>query len=377
MTTLLTTDADFLAAERQLVELRAEREALSPSVKTLDDEKRLINPLSDRIWTLYDQITLSPPVSLVSALVKLRLLSDPDIGLAAGEGENDVASVQQVLGLVERVAGGDDAILTLFRQWREAVSVANNQEPETDEEGQPAHDRVYALEHQIYDTPAMGAAGLAVKAYMLACDGQTDEFKPDYGPGGLLTLDKHATKSVIEDAVRIAPELAPLVGNILSTPTQRPEISRQEKLATSGPGGDAAPTTAKAQRSDPLAAAISEALALRLLSRYRDARGAVEDYGGEMSALPDAPSFAEIEERYTKLVRQEVLGMKPETASAELRFLDLVEAIIADRLSPHEAPVASDEEDLSCALQLVQWVRNRANSRDLAEGLAEWREAQQ
>jgi cell division protein FtsB len=39
MATLLTTDADFLAAERQLVELRAEREALSPSVKTLDDEK--------------------------------------------------------------------------------------------------------------------------------------------------------------------------------------------------------------------------------------------------------------------------------------------------------------------------------------------------
>jgi hypothetical protein len=59
-----------------------------------------------------------------------------------------------------------------------------------------------------------------------------------------------------------------------------------------------------------------------------------------------------------------------------LRYLDLVEAIIADRLSPHEAPVASDEEDLGCALQMVQWVRNRANARDVAEFVAEWRAAE-
>jgi hypothetical protein len=53
----------------------------------------------------------------------------------------------------------------------------------------------------------------------------------------------------------------------------------------------------------------------------------------------------------------------------------LVEAIIADRLSPHDAPITSDEEDLGCALQMVQWVRNQANARDVAEGLAEWQAA--
>jgi hypothetical protein len=108
--TLLTTDAEFLAAEREIAELRTKREALSPGIKTLADEERLRKPLSDRLWALYDQITLSPPVSLTSVAVKLRLLADPDLGLENNEGENDIASLRQVLGLVERVAGSDDAI---------------------------------------------------------------------------------------------------------------------------------------------------------------------------------------------------------------------------------------------------------------------------
>jgi len=57
------------------------------------------------MWALYDQITLSPPVSLVSVAVKLRLLADPDIGLENNEGMNDVASLRQALGLIERAAG--------------------------------------------------------------------------------------------------------------------------------------------------------------------------------------------------------------------------------------------------------------------------------
>ena len=57
------------------------------------------------MWALYDQITSSPPVSLVSAAVKLRLLADPDIGLENNEGMNDVASLRQALGLIERAAG--------------------------------------------------------------------------------------------------------------------------------------------------------------------------------------------------------------------------------------------------------------------------------
>jgi hypothetical protein len=108
MIALLITDADFLAAEREIAEFRAEREALSPSIITAADEERLDKPLSKRMWALYDQITVSPPVSLVSAAIKLRLLTDPELGLELNEGINDVASLRQVLGLVERIAGGDD-----------------------------------------------------------------------------------------------------------------------------------------------------------------------------------------------------------------------------------------------------------------------------
>src|ERR1700719_1701497 len=116
-TTLLTTDADFLAAERGIAELRSERDALD--IKTLADEERLDKPLSDRMWSLYDQITLSPPVSLVSAMVKLRLLADPDLGLENNEGINDVASLRQALALVERVAGdGDGELLALIAKYQ-------------------------------------------------------------------------------------------------------------------------------------------------------------------------------------------------------------------------------------------------------------------
>jgi hypothetical protein len=31
------------------------------------------------------------------------------------------------------------------------------------------------------------------------------------------------------------------------------------------------------------------------------------------------------------------------------------------------------EEDLNCALQMLKWVQKRANSRDMAEGIAEER----
>jgi hypothetical protein len=176
-------DAGLVEADRRFQELRRRSDALY-EVIAIDDAqteeeiiKGIIDPVRNRLWDFIEQ---TPPVGPPGAAVKLRLLTDPGIGLSADEtSEGEATCLQQVAEFVER----------------------------------------------------------------------------QVGPGA---------------AVRTSAE--------------------------------------KAQRSDPLAAAISEALALRLLSRYRDARGAVEDYGGAVSALPDAPSFAEIEERYTNLVRQEVLG---------------------------------------------------------------------
>jgi hypothetical protein len=216
---LFATDTDFLAAERELAKVRAQREALSPQINTLADEKRLDKPLTDRLWALYDQIAKSPPVSLTSAAVKLRLLTDPDIGIEQNEGENDVASLRQVFELVERVAS-DDAILSLFRQWIEV------QRAESDAEGTV----IPGIEHAIFDTPAQGAVGFAVKVYLAvfyegrpgrggdlaalpALDPESDG-NPEY------RLDTHCTLSMMRDAARFVPEITalaePLIGRAQS-----------------------------------------------------------------------------------------------------------------------------------------------------------------
>jgi hypothetical protein len=213
MTTLLSTDADFLAAEREIAEVRAERDALD--IKTLADAERLDKPLSKRMWALYDQIALSPPVSLTSAAVKLRLLADPDLGLENNEGINDVASLRQALGLVERVAN-DDAILSLFRQWIEARKSWDS--PEFD----AAVVRICDLERGIGKIPAQGLIGVAIKAYLVAHHEHTPSLR-DHPAGvarlnpalhGALNADNLV--SLIRDAARFVPEIAvlavPLIG---------------------------------------------------------------------------------------------------------------------------------------------------------------------
>jgi hypothetical protein len=236
MATLLTTDADFLAAEREIAELRAERKTLDASIKTQADEARLDKPISDRIWALYDQITLSPPVSLVSAAVKLRLLADPDLGLENNEGENDVASLRQALGLVERVAS-DDAILALFRRWREVAELAHASQ---EDDGGGLDQQVWAIEEQISDTPAEGVTGLAIKIYLAAYhrvpDGgrgvevgtlaALDTEDNAYASDGHLRLDLRSLRGLVQDAARFVPELAPFVAAVIATPTRRPPSGR-------------------------------------------------------------------------------------------------------------------------------------------------------
>ena len=169
---------------------------------------------------------MSPPASPVSAAVKLRLLSDPDIGLAAGEGENDVASVRQVLELVERVASGDDAILTVFRQWIDAHLAAAEIGKATGDsrEFDAAMDRVNDLECGIAKIRALGPVGLAVKAYLAAHyehgpnlgDHPAGVARLDPAPHGALNTDNLV--SLVRDAARFVPDIAtlavPLIGEV-------------------------------------------------------------------------------------------------------------------------------------------------------------------
>jgi len=206
---ILSTDADFLAAARELAELRAKK---SGSDRT------------DRMWSVFDQIVSSPPVSLVSAAVKLRLLCDPDIGLDAAGNADEVEAVRQVLGLVQRVVGVENAFLTVFRQWIEAhlvaaqIGEATGDSPEFD----AAMDRVNDLARGIAKIRALGPVGLAVKAYLSAhyehgpnlVDHPAGVAKLDPALHGALNTDNLV--SLVRDAARFVPEIAtlaePLIG---------------------------------------------------------------------------------------------------------------------------------------------------------------------
>ena len=123
---------------------------------------------------------------------------------------------------------------------------------------------------------------------------------------------------------------------------------------------------------DHLAALAAEAMALRCLSRYRAARVAVEDHDADTTLLPEAPAYREMDLRYAELMRT-IMGEDPRATFSELAYLDLIEAIIIDQLSPNDGPVMTAEEDLCCALQLIHWVQKRANRRDIADLVAEER----
>jgi hypothetical protein len=84
----LTTDAEMLAAERELAERR--------KAKSKPDDDA-----ADPLFEIYDQIMMSEPRSLVGTAVKLRVLLDPDIGIASGLSPNDVPALRQILAVIE------------------------------------------------------------------------------------------------------------------------------------------------------------------------------------------------------------------------------------------------------------------------------------
>ena len=64
----------------------------------------------------------------------------------------------------------DAALSTLFREWRAGMRDIDGPRPaeETEDQYDVANGAVWDIARQIYDTPAAGPAGLAIKAFMLA-----------------------------------------------------------------------------------------------------------------------------------------------------------------------------------------------------------------
>src|SRR4029077_19581868 len=102
---------------------------------------------------------------------------------------DEVEAVRQVLGLVQRVVGVENAFLTVFRQWIEAhlaaaeIGKTTGDSPEFD----AAMDRVNDLERGIAKIQALGPVGLAIKSYLTA----HYEHGPNLGdhPAGVARLD--------------------------------------------------------------------------------------------------------------------------------------------------------------------------------------------
>src|SRR5207302_3827326 len=96
---------------------------------------------------------------------------------------------------------------------------------------------VWDIARRIYDTPAAGPAGLAIKAFMLAFEVCVDHLPSSEGPGSLgefsigrhhygagdtLYLRNHAFKGLAGDIARFVPELDPLGAGIVQSPLKRP-----------------------------------------------------------------------------------------------------------------------------------------------------------
>src|SRR4051812_3842182 len=92
-------DAELIEAKRHIL-------ALMPAFcarETTDDER---NRLCHEIYEEVERINAIPPKTLLGAAVKLWLLASPDIGMEAGERDDDFVSLRQVAEFMGRLTGG-------------------------------------------------------------------------------------------------------------------------------------------------------------------------------------------------------------------------------------------------------------------------------
>jgi hypothetical protein len=125
----------------------------------------------------------------------------------------------------------DDEILSLFREWivrqrvAQAISDLNPQDNTLQKaEYDAACDRFSELEGRIADIPSRGPIGLAVKCYLSlhgdhpggydSAPEMLGEFDAEQFPDTAIGL------SILKDAVRFCPELAPLAAPALGNPAE-------------------------------------------------------------------------------------------------------------------------------------------------------------
>ncbi len=88
-------DAALIEAERQV------RDLLTEANKVPSD-----TDAANQVWAVIDRMAATPAKTLVGAACKLRIILDPEVGLAAGESGKEMPMLLDVLAVVERLAGG-------------------------------------------------------------------------------------------------------------------------------------------------------------------------------------------------------------------------------------------------------------------------------
>ncbi len=97
-------DAALIEAERQVRDLLAE----ANRVPSGNNATNAINATDagKQVWAVIDRMAATPAKTLVGAACKLRIVLDPEVGLAAGERGKEMPMLIDVLAVVERLAGG-------------------------------------------------------------------------------------------------------------------------------------------------------------------------------------------------------------------------------------------------------------------------------
>jgi hypothetical protein len=256
---ILSTEAEFIAAEQAIADLRTKRNALYAAIppegcrneQTWEIEAQ-IEPLTDEVFDHYHDLSASPPPTLTAAIVKLRLLLDPGgLGLVEIEGPDcDLDSLRQVLEFEEReerlhvranallpaaiktYERGDGAILVAFDRWREQVRLS--EAPGDEDLSEEMVDALDKAAIEIADIPASGLIGIAIKAYLAVYQGADfpqgkdgtlgvlNERYYSYGTKGELHLSARLFRGLVTDAARFAPNLALLAAPVINSPTVLP-----------------------------------------------------------------------------------------------------------------------------------------------------------
>jgi hypothetical protein len=206
------------------------------------EDQDCVDQLTNRVLQIERELARQIPASLEGVLWqvrKLKHLTDFDLENSPDAAACVFPMIDNVIVGIERLiqapgeamampADADSRILSVFREWmaarRHAGALYVRELPDKEVEKQ-AWAHVNQLHCVIFDTPAAGVVGLAIKAYLQVHD--WDQGRRE--DGAAVTRDSEDWQGLLKDAVRFVPELAPLAANALKEPDEDEDVDDREE----------------------------------------------------------------------------------------------------------------------------------------------------